>query len=275
LTIGSPPLNLVIFGIITPLTAALCWLPQSANHLARGKDSARSSQKSAGASASPAPRHATWLGAAAVLLVTLDLLVVDFTLIETRSPEEVFAPGDAAARWLAEQPGRFRVYSPSYSLPQQVAERYGLELADGVDPLQLQAYAEYLTRAAGLEKQQGYSVTLPPFPEGSEIRTALADASPNTEMLGQLGVRYVAAAFPIAHERLDFVRRFDDVYVYRNSDACAPGAEALDPRIVLADGTVLFRYRPWPVYGGWAISGLTLMGVLTAFWFVRRRATEG
>jgi len=277
LTIGMPPLNLVTFGLIAPLTIALCGAPLGISFLARSNDSDRSSQKRAIAVTSPdqPSYNATWLGAAAVLLIALDLLVVDFTLIEARSPKDVFAPGDAAAKWLADQPGRFRVYSPSYSLPQHVAERYGLELADGVDPLQLRPYAEYLTRAAGLEEAQGYSVTLPPFPEGSDIKTALADISPNTEMLGQLGVRYVAAAFPMAHDRLGFVRRFDDVYVYKNKDARAPGAEALAPRIVLADGEVLFRYRRWPVYGGWALSGLTLIGMVTSFWWLHKHAAEG
>ena len=41
-----------------------------------------------------------------------------------------------------EQPGPFRVYSPSYSLPQHVAQRAGLELADGVDPMQVASYAD-------------------------------------------------------------------------------------------------------------------------------------
>lgn len=207
-----------------------------------------------------------WVGVGAVLLVAIDLLVVDATLVEARSPEEVFADGRAAAEWLAAQPGRFRVYSPSYSIPQHVAELYGLELADGVDPLQLASYADYLTRAAGLEPQ-GYGVTLPPFPEGADVRTALKDTVPDTEMLGLLGVRYVAAAFPVADNELQLVGRFDGVYLYRNEEAQPVVDTGLDGGTVLADGTVLFRYRPWTVYAGWAMSGVMVVGLLVC-WLV-------
>jgi hypothetical protein len=34
---------------------------------------------------------------------------------------------------------------------------------------------------------------------------------------------------------------------------------------MLADGTTLFHYRPWPVYAGWAVSGLTMLGLLIAW----------
>jgi hypothetical protein len=241
LTIGRPPLNLSVFALITPLTMAVASKPPGVSY---------------GPTYDP-----PWLAIAGVLLVALDLLVVDFTLIEARPAEDIFDEGRAAAEWLAGRPGRFRVYSPSYSIPQHVAERYRLELADGVDPLQLQPYATYLTAAAGLQGQQGYSVTLPPFPEGSDVRTALADVVPDTEMLGQLGVRYVTAAFPIAHRRLTFVSRLDDVYVYQNEDARPPAGEPSAPRILLADGKELFRYRPWAVYSGLALSCLTLIGM--------------
>jgi len=250
LLVGVPPLNLVMFGVVTPLTVALC----KAQHTIP---------------------NTRLLGLAVVLLVAMDLLVVDGTLVEARPPEDVFADGRAAAEWLAAQPGYFRVYSPNYSIPQHVAERYGLELADGVDPLQLRVYAGYLTRAAGLEPH-GYSVTLPPFPEGSDVRTALEDVVPDAEMLGLLGVRYVAAAFPIADDTLQPVGRFDGVHLYRN-EAAQPVTDAgLDGGIVLADGTVLFRYRPWTVYAGWAASGVTAVGLVG--WLaarLRKRCADG
>jgi len=233
---GRLSLNLLMFGLVMPLTLAAYRLrgnvvrPQVAN-------------------------------AALVLLVAADLAVVDGTLIEGRLPEEVFAPGRSAAAWLAARPGRFRVYSPGYSIPQHVAGLYGLELADGVDPLQLRVYADYLIRAAGLETSQaGYSVTLPPFPEGTEeIATALADVTPNPEMLGELGVRYIVSAFPIAHPALRETRHTDGLYIYLN--LLAKPLRPAENGIVLGDGTVLFAYDPLPVYLGWGCSALTVLGL--------------
>jgi hypothetical protein len=215
---------------------------------------------------------------AAVALVAVDLLVVDATLIEAQPPQEVFSAGRAAAAWLAAQPGHFRVYSPSYSIPQHVAELDGLRLADGVDPLQLRAYAGYLTRAAGLEPQ-GYSVMLPPVAEGADVRTALQGVVPDAGMLGRLGVRYVASAFPIADSALRAAGEFDGVYVYRNvyqNEEARPVPDpAGDGAIVLSDGMALFRYHPWPVYAGWAASGATAAGLAAmglVRWRRRRRA---
>jgi hypothetical protein len=242
LMVGQPPLNLAMFGVITPLTLGLC--------------TTRSLR-----------RRRQLLGLAAVFLVALDLLVVDRTLIEARSPERVFEDGRAAARWLADQPGRFRVYSPSYGIPQHVAERHRLQLADGVDPLQLRAYANYLTLAAGLNSPHGYSVTLPPYPEGRDVRTALADVCPNAEALGRLGVRYAVAAFPMdcghpaTNDRWQMVDRLGGTYVYQNEDARPILEMGSDMAIVLADGPELFRYDPRPVYAGWGISGVTVFGL--------------
>lgn len=242
-TAGRPPVNLVAFGVVTPIAIALTRAPYGRQ---------------------PPP----WLALGAVLLVALDLLFVDVTLITARAPGQVFEDGHAPARWLAQQPGRFRVYSPSYSIPQHVAERYGLELADGVDPLQLRPYADYLTRAAGLPPQSGYSVTLPPLPEGRDVRTALDDVCPHAGLLGQLGVLYAAAAFPMDCEAeggtpdWEFVDYADGTYLYRNVEAESIPSSRSDMSIALADGSKLFQYDPRPVYVGWVVSGTTVAGLV-------------
>jgi heme exporter protein D len=275
LLVGMPPLNLAMFGLVTPLTVVLVGLGSGASKPCVNVN-LKPETLTPETLTPETPEPEIIFGLAAVLLVAVDLFVVDVTLVEARPPEEIFADGREAAEWLAAQPGRFRVHSPSYSVPQHVAERYGLELADGVDPLQLRVYADYLTRAAGLEPQ-GYSVTLPPFPEGADVRTALQDVVPDVEMLGLLGVRYVAAAFPIADGKLHLVGQFDGVYVYRNEGAEPLAGTASGGDIVLSDGRTLFRYRPWPAYAGWAASGVTVIALLAA-WLVswsRRRRIDG
>jgi len=251
--VGVPPLNLVMFGTVTPLAVALVSF-----RFRIGVNLKLIILK-----------PETAFGLAAVLLVAADLLVVNVTLVGARSPEEVFTEGREAAEWLAAQPDRFRVYSPGYSVPQHAAELYGLELADGVDPLQLRVYADYLTRAAGLEPYR-YSVTLPPFPEeADDIRASLEGVTPDVEMLGRLGVRYVAASFPMRHPRLLECGVMGGVYVYRNQ-AAQPVVD-VECAIELSDGTVLFRYDPGAVYAGWVVSGVTVVGLLVGLSMSWRR----
>jgi hypothetical protein len=151
-------------------------------------------------------------------VIALDLLPVDWAVYRAVSVEEAFAPGREAAAWLAAQPGEFRVYSPSLSIPQHVAQQYGLQLADGVDPLQLAWYVAYMQTATGVGAWD-YSVTLPPFPNiktDDEIATALKDVRPDARRLGLLNVKYVVAAFPIVSPDLIERARFGATRVYEN-----------------------------------------------------------
>ncbi|NIV35316.1 MAG: hypothetical protein GWN58_39445, partial [Anaerolineae bacterium] len=146
-----------------------------------------------------------------LLLATVDLGLVRIAWTQMLAPEAAFAWGAEAAEYLAEQPGRFRSYSPSYSLPQHTAMEYGLELADGIDPIQLAHYADFLASAGGYEAA-GYSPTLPPV---------LGDTSaqPDAARLGLLNVGHVVASHPIEAEGLIFQERLGDSYVYSNTQS--------------------------------------------------------
>jgi hypothetical protein len=146
------------------------------------------------------------------VITILDLGVMDQSLFSLRPASMVLAEGKAVAEYLDIKPGRFRVYSPSYSLPQQTAAYYGLELADGVDPLQLEAYAQFMENATGIPRQ-GYSITQPPFGEG-DVDLALSNEHylPNAE-LAYLNVRYVVAEFDLDIEYVD-LSRFGNTRVY-------------------------------------------------------------
>ncbi len=89
----------------------------------------------------------------------------------------------------------FRVYSPSYSISQAAAVKQGLELVYGVDPLQYEPYAEYLSQAAGVP-DEGYSVSLPPFRSGDP---GLDNQGyiPDSRLMGVLNVRYMISAYPV------------------------------------------------------------------------------
>ncbi len=159
---------------------------------------------------------------ARLLVVTLAVLLLDlwsfgYTALRFRPEAEVFATGRAVAErlagWMGDTPER--VYSPGYSLPQHVAAAYGLELADGAEPVHLAAYDRYMGAATGVPLE-GFSVTVPPFPEGAAIATAHRDAVPNLKLLGLLNVRYLAADFDVRGEGLIERARFGQTRVFEN-----------------------------------------------------------
>jgi hypothetical protein len=154
-----------------------------------------------------------WLaGLFAITLV--DLMGVNRTLFAPRTVEVVLSEGRQVVAYLSGQAGEFRVYSPSYSLPQQTAAAAGLQLADGVEPLQLAPYVAYMKQASGVPFQ-GYSITVPPFETG-DPSTANADYRPDAALLGRLNVRYVAAEFDLPVEGLKLEEQFGDTRLYRN-----------------------------------------------------------
>ena len=170
-------------------------------------------------------------------LALADLWVVGFTLYRVRPAGDVLAEGEAAAAYLAAQPRPFRVYSPSYSIPQHTGAVYAIEMVDGVDPFQLADYAAFMRAATGVNLP-GYSVTIPSFPEAAEGEDTLLahrDVTPDLRLLGLLNVRYLAAAYPLdgvlslvlspveglskEAEGLTGLGERGGVYLYRNEQA--------------------------------------------------------
>ena len=86
------------------------------------------------------------------------------------------------------------MFSPSYAIPQNTAVQSELELVNGVNPLQLTAYVEYLADAVGFDPSQ-YGVTLPPYPSGDPkepIKWQL-----NLKKLRDLNVAYLVSDYPL------------------------------------------------------------------------------
>ncbi len=144
------------------------------------------------------------------LLIVLDLSLVNLTTLEVRP-----APNgeDIAAQIEA---GSSRVFSPSYSLSQQAAASAGIELSDGINPLQLLLYWDYMSRATGFDPNQ-YSVTLPPFPGGDP--RADWGFEPNARLMGELSIAQVVSAYPVADTELEFLKTVDGLHFYNNPQA--------------------------------------------------------
>lgn len=157
-------------------------------------------------------------GAAMLALISIDLVWVAQARYRVVAREAIFADGRAAAEYLQSMIGEGRVYSPSYSLPQHVAQVFELELTDGIDPLQLARYVRFMQQATGVGAWS-YSVTLPAFDglkSDDQLRTLLSNVTPDPALLGVLNVKYVAAHFPIAHSDLVEVAHIGDTIIYQN-----------------------------------------------------------
>ncbi len=108
----------------------------------------------------------------------------------------------------------FRIYSPSYSVPQYLAIDRSLELADGVDPLQIRSYAEFMAAASGIPAV-GYSVTIPPFKTGNpDIDNK--GSMPDAFLLGLINVKYIVSEFEIQAEGLILLETIADSHIYLN-----------------------------------------------------------
>jgi len=145
------------------------------------------------------------------------------SLFVVRPPEEVLSQRDRLAAYLSRTEGRFRVYSPSYSVPHHTGARYGLEQLDGVDPSQVRWLAHYMALAGGYE-MAAYSVTVPVFPSGAaDWQTALRNADLDPVLLGLMNGRFVVAEFPLSVPGLRLVDQIDGAYLYEN-ERCWPRA---------------------------------------------------
>lgn len=161
-------------------------------------------------------------------LVVLELTLLNLSGLEARrqdlSGPASFEPPDGA-RW-----GTERAFSPTYSLPQSWAARAGIERADGIDPLQLQAYWDYMAEAVGYEPG-AYSVTLPPLPGGDPSVPRYTEL--DTGRLGLLNVRWIVAAHPVSGEQLQDAGQSDMLWMYENAAtrprAWVQDSSALDP----------------------------------------------
>jgi len=147
-------------------------------------------------------------------LCLLDWFVMDRSLFTFRTQADVLEEGAQVAAEITGRPGENRIYSPSYSIPQQTAALDKLQLAEGVDPLQLQAYVDFMERASGVPVH-GYSVTLPPFSSG-EPHSDNAAFTPDAGLLGWLNVRYVASEFDLQSDGLVLRELVGETRLYEN-----------------------------------------------------------
>jgi hypothetical protein len=202
--------HLLLLGGIAVIGARNAEVPWGAWALASGIGVLTATLALAGLAGFPKP----WiLPLGMLMIVAIDLGSVNASLLDARPVQIAFErPGFLQQQDLS--PGR--IFSPSYSVPQHIAADDKLELADGINPLQLAVYRNFMASATGFSSE-AYSVTLPPFPSGNPTE----EWSPviDTSMLGLLSVYHVASAYALDVDGLDLDQVGDGEYLYHNLDA--------------------------------------------------------
>jgi hypothetical protein len=160
---------------------------------------------------------ARWASTLLGVLLFLDLASFDLSMMRFVSLDEALAPGRSVAEYLAQKPYLFRAYSPSYSLPMQTAAAEGLDLTDGVEPVHLAIYDQYMARAGGYH-DASFTVAIPNFGSGP-LESALQDTEPNLKLLGLLNVTYLVSAFPMDWPGLSLETEIEGTFIYRNEHA--------------------------------------------------------
>jgi hypothetical protein len=146
-----------------------------------------------------------------IVLFLVELISINSTIMKA-SP---IPPKTEVVLWLEAQPGIFRVYSPSYSFPMP----NNLQQANGVDPMHLATYAAFMGEASGISTGK-YSVSLPDIYIDSQTPKFIKDLSqyPDTELLGWLNVKFLAANYELRSKNLREIVKFDNIILYENLD---------------------------------------------------------
>lgn len=176
-----------------------------------------------------------------VILMLLELAGMGGSVMLVKDRREILSAQQDLLAAVAPQEGQlYRVYSPSFSLPQTITAAVGLGLVDGIDPMQLSAYVHFFSEATGIPVN-GYSVTLPPFPNGTP-ETDNADFSPDAELLGVLNTKYMLSAFPVTADGFQLFRQVGQTYIYENQAYRERAWVETEDGLVIADAEIM-EYR--------------------------------
>lgn len=227
-----------------------------------------------------------------LLLMLVDVLWVGCSMVEWRNRREWLDEYRPLAEMLKAD-GVERVYSPSYSLPQQAAAYWRVPQFDGIDPFQLESYVQEAERITGV-KAKGYSVTIPAFDlpadaDEDDLATINKNAVIDVQGLANWRVTHVVSAFEIHADGLEQIGKVGEVYVYRNTliapdihitwhgpnrvsitppdSAIHAFADAPDWK-KSSDGE--YEYAPKSQYISMAVSGIGLIGLMVLAFMGRK-----
>ncbi|MHB8134700.1 MAG: YfhO family protein [Anaerolineaceae bacterium] len=144
-----------------------------------------------------------------IVILVADILVVNNTILSSYSIPQ----SSQIVQWVENQPGLFRTFSPSYSLPMP---NY-LQQANGVNPMHLDSYANFVKQASNYSTGK-YSVSLPDIYIDKNTPKEIVESAkyPDTELLGKLNVKFIASSFKLHSENLSIMFEANGQYLYEN-----------------------------------------------------------
>jgi hypothetical protein len=149
-----------------------------------------------------------------IVAIIFELMIFRGSILEIQSVEAAFDENLSVLQSISDEGEVQRVFSNSYSLPQHIAGKNLVQLADGINPLQLESYANYMVHAVGYPEGD-YSVTIPPYPDGDP--STPQSFSLNAEELGYLNIAYVLSDYPLDAAALDHIDTVEGIYIYENA----------------------------------------------------------
>lgn len=154
------------------------------------------------------------------LLLVIDLVGVNLLSLRWETAKEVFYKNEQLNLLLSSTNEYARVYTPSYSVPQEVGAFWNIEQINGIDPMQIQGYVNYFAGVSGIPIKQ-YSVTLPPFITGKP-ETDNQSFCPDADQLIFANVQYIVSEFDMSHCGFSSESIVDGKFVYTFPSPISP-----------------------------------------------------
>ncbi len=182
------------------------------------------------------------------IILTADLFLSDITLFGPSNTQNVME--SKAIEIIKNDNSLFRVYSPAYSIGQEVAERYGIQLVQGVNPMQLASYVNYLEKATNIPYDK-YSVVIPPLlePNSELITKSWTIGEMNTKYLNELNVKYVIFDSPmISGEGWKLISNFEGQWLYENQTKVERAILLPQNAETRGTGIIINKYSPNEIF---------------------------
>lgn len=155
-------------------------------------------------------RNQMLLGFITLLLVAVTLVKVDQGRAQVQSISAATTPSPLE-QTVAQLAGTSRSYGVQRNLPQLGAVTLNLRMADGWDPLLIENYVKFMSKAGGYQIK-GYQLTIPPIDDGK----------PNPYVLSLMHVGIVVSNKKLHDPALVEIKTMDKVHIYRNTEDSGP-----------------------------------------------------